>query len=452
MVIINKVMFSSLLLLLLVGCQGRLNNDNKLDENEQEYILSKVNNYQGLLKLYREKLSKKEDPEVRFKLAEYYNLVEDYGSSLHYLAPLLDNKPSDKIYLLQAKNLAAMGKDQEAQTAISAVLELNPKNGEAYNRLGVLQAQRGEFDAALQSFNTARALFVPEEQVVNNLAMLMILMENYEQAYNYLMPIYFRGHSTDSILHNLIFVLVKMQNYEEAANLIRVNSLNENPDELIAGLMRTRTRIKSNNTVNAMGVSNSSKPQGNLQKKSAVTVESNNQPKMLLEKTPTATIKPVLTQSENVPAIGKLVQPPPIISRKSGSNNKGVQRTELIAKKDTRNLNEVTGARFGTHTGFSRLTLESVMGMNFERVTKDGNVSLQVVLNNTRQSDNIKKTLSRIKKNIGNKHRDLKAISIEPKEENSLLVTIHFTRNLEVNIFRLPSSGKEKERLVFDFI
>ncbi|VTR14818.1 Flp pilus assembly protein TadD, contains TPR repeats [Serratia fonticola] len=110
MVIINKVMFSSLLLLLLVGCQGRLNNDNKLDENEQEYILSKVNNYQGLLKLYREKLSKKEDPEVRFKLAEYYNLVEDYGSSLHYLAPLLDNKPSDKIYLLQAKNLAAMGK------------------------------------------------------------------------------------------------------------------------------------------------------------------------------------------------------------------------------------------------------------------------------------------------------------------------------------------------------
>lgn len=59
MVIINKVMFSSLLLLLLVGCQGRLNNDNKLDENEQEYILSKVNNYQGLLKLYREKLSKK---------------------------------------------------------------------------------------------------------------------------------------------------------------------------------------------------------------------------------------------------------------------------------------------------------------------------------------------------------------------------------------------------------
>ncbi|VTR14814.1 Uncharacterised protein [Serratia fonticola] len=41
-----------------------------------------------------------------------------------------------------------------------------------------------------KSFNTARALFVPEEQVVNNLAMLMILMENYEQAYNYLMPIY----------------------------------------------------------------------------------------------------------------------------------------------------------------------------------------------------------------------------------------------------------------------
>ena len=128
MVFINKnIIYVTLCVLLLSACQRSIYGENQLDEKQQEYILTKVNNYQGLVKLYREKLSRKEDPTVRFKLAEYYNLVGDYASSLHYLDRLIENRPNDKVYLLQAKNLSATGKDQQALTAITSALKLNAK-------------------------------------------------------------------------------------------------------------------------------------------------------------------------------------------------------------------------------------------------------------------------------------------------------------------------------------
>ena len=59
-------------------------------------ILSKVNNYNGLIKLYREKLSRKEDKDTRYQLAEYYYLAEDFDSSRQYLQPLIANNPDER--------------------------------------------------------------------------------------------------------------------------------------------------------------------------------------------------------------------------------------------------------------------------------------------------------------------------------------------------------------------
>ncbi|WP_140918308.1 hypothetical protein [Limnobaculum xujianqingii] len=520
--IIRNIVCVTFCILLLPGCQRSLQGENQLNEKEQEYILTKVNNYQGLLKLYREKLSRKEDPTVRFKLAEYYNLVGDYDSSLHYLEPLIENKPNDKVYLLQAKNLSATGKDQQALIAITAALKLNAKNGEAYNMLGVLQAQQGEFNAAYQSFNTARALFVPEEQVVNNLAMLMILKEKHQQAYSYLMPLYLRGHSTPSIIHNLVFVLVKMDNYEEADNLIRVNGLSERPEQLISELMSTVTRVKRNDTEmisldtttalisaeetppesltsttvppfpvleqQAIATKTSPSAISEIQtlsspvtepKKESVTSKAT---PSLAAKTPapisklsspvtgpqqatiatktvespvsvtntSSQIKPLDTQ-----AIEKLVQPPPIMSGLSVSTssvtNTITPSISPINRNKTGNINEVTNARFGTHAGFSRLTLESLRNIQFEKVAQNENTTLQVILSNTRQGNNIPNVLSKITRHIGNTHRDIKKISIEQKEEDSLLITFHFIRDMKVNIFKIPAEKNKKERLVFDF-
>lgn len=510
MVSIKNMICPALCILLLAGCQRGIQGENKLDEKQQEYILTKVNNYQGLLKLYREKLSRKEDPTVRFKLAEYYNLVGDFDSSLHYLEPLIENRPDDKIYLLQAKNLSATGQDELALQAITSALKFNAKNGDAYNMLGVLQAQKGEFNAAYQSFNTARALFVPEEQVVNNLAMLMILQENYTQAYSYLMPLYLRGHSTPSIMHNLVFVLVKMNKYEEADNLIRANGLSENPEQLITELMSTVTRVKRSDTeaislnsttalvsgettttvsqteplpplptIEYKEIASADKamaetPSPSVSKTSA-PIKALTSPAVepkevtIAAKTKTVETPPLASVTNTAPqtqtfqpldpqAMEKLVQPPPIMSGvTANTNTSGVKNTPSTSASPANqnkfdNVNEVTNARFGTHSGFSRLTLESARNIHFEKVSQTENTSLQVVLNNTRQGQNMQNVLSKITKHIGDKHRDIKKISIEQKEKDSLLITFHFIRNMKVNIFKIPAEKNKKERLVFDFI
>jgi tight adherence protein D len=67
---------SLLALFVLCGCQSQTGSG-ELDDSQREYILSKVNNYNGLIKLYREKLSRKEDKDTRYQLAEYYYLAED---------------------------------------------------------------------------------------------------------------------------------------------------------------------------------------------------------------------------------------------------------------------------------------------------------------------------------------------------------------------------------------
>lgn len=421
------------------GCAPHSSNSKEINEQQQEYIFTKVNNYQGLLKLYREKLSRNEDPEVRFKLAEYYNLVNDFDSSLHYLAPLLEQSPDDKVFLLQGKNLMAMGKDSLAREAILYALDFNTKNGEAYNILGILQARNGEFNAAYQSFNHARELFVPEEQVMNNLAMLMILQENYEQAYHYLMPLYTRGHTTKSILHNLAFVLVKMKKYEEASNVILTNGLDDHPETLIAELMTTITNVKPAQVANVQNKkvlkNNINNP--NSAKKLTLT---------LVKQQPEKAPAPVAHQAVQV------VDAKPAEDKKATAfNTTGSKQAVLTTpEQNTKKHNEISSVRFGTHAGYSRLTLASPQKIDYWQKNDSTNATFQVVLTNIANDDEFKRKISSVYKHIGIQHRDIKSINIEKSQLNSLIMTIAFNRDIKVKIFRLPDSVHE--RLVFDFL
>ncbi|HFI5596761.1 TPA: tight adherance operon protein, partial [Raoultella planticola] len=98
-----------LALFVLCGCQSQTGSGGELNDSQREYILSKVNNYNGLIKLYREKLSRKEDKDTRYQLAEYYYLAEDFDSSRQYLQPLIANNPDERALLLASKNLMELG-------------------------------------------------------------------------------------------------------------------------------------------------------------------------------------------------------------------------------------------------------------------------------------------------------------------------------------------------------
>lgn len=328
----------------------------------------------------------------------------------------------------------AMGKDTLARKALLSALSLNAKNGEAYNILGILQARNGELDAAYQSFSHARELFVPEEQVMNNLAMLMILQENYEQAYNYLMPLYTRGHTTKSILHNLAFVLVKMKKYEEASNVILTNGLDDHPEVLITELMTTIANVKP---IAVTDIQNEKQIKGpDTDKKISALTPMKPQP----TKASASEEKPQVANSQyvdNKKASALLVQ-----------DNKQPVLTASEHKAGT--LNKVDSVRFGTHAGYSRLTLVSREKIDYWPMKENTSSTFQVVLTNIAFDDEFKNKISSIYKHIGIRHRDIKSINIEKSELNSLIMTIAFNRSIKVKIFRLPDSVHE--RLVFDFL
>ncbi|HKS35295.1 MAG TPA: tetratricopeptide repeat protein, partial [Enterobacteriaceae bacterium] len=229
-------------LCLIAGCQRSAFDERSVDQRQKEYLLSKVNNYQGLISLYREKLSQNDKRDTRYRLAELYYQVEDYESSRHYLKPLLDNSREEKGWLLESKNLLETGKTEEALAALEQVQSLAPESGEAWNLRGVLLAQSGDFPQAEQAFGEARLRFVDDNIVLNNLAMLAIMQENYMAARDYLMPLYARGNISQKMLHNLVFVLVKLQDFQGAEEILRQEKMVDDRDGLLESLARIKPR------------------------------------------------------------------------------------------------------------------------------------------------------------------------------------------------------------------
>ncbi|EHI7576298.1 hypothetical protein J9T05_005059, partial [Salmonella enterica] len=236
-----KLIKTLCLVFLLVAC----NTNKGLDNNDKEYILTKVNNYQGLIQFYREQLSKKDTTEVRFKLCEIYNKVNDIPSSQSCLRELLNNSPTDKSYLLAAKNYLILEDDDSALVMVNKALEKEPNSGSAYNVRGEILARKGAYYEAKKDFEKARSLFVAEDIVNNNLAMLAILEQDYSLAYSYLMPLYSRGYNSPEIVHNLIFVLIKKGDYITADSLINQNSLDDRTGTLVSRLADINPVLKS---------------------------------------------------------------------------------------------------------------------------------------------------------------------------------------------------------------
>ncbi len=239
-------------LILLVCASGCTSGDYRYDgqssvDNRQradkERILLKTKNYQSLIALNRQSLKKKEDPEVRFKLAEYAYLAGNYNASLHYLVISLKNNPSPRVYLLQAKNLVAQQKYDTALNFINMLLQKEPSNGEGLNLRGIIQAQRGELSMALNSFEQARNAFYSEEKVVNNIALVHLADRRYSQAIELLLPVYLRGYRDNQLTHNLVFAMVKAGDLRYAREIIKRENLSKYPDTLVSSLFEIESKL-----------------------------------------------------------------------------------------------------------------------------------------------------------------------------------------------------------------
>lgn len=230
----NTVIIFSTVALLINGCSW----NDKMSKNEftyRESILTKANNYSGLITLYRNKLKIKEDDDIRLKLANAYYMSGDSKSSLYYLKPIA-YKQSDSIYLLQAKSLINENNNTDAHIVINKLLATSPNNAEAHNMDGIILANNGEMAKAENAIERSRDLFISDETAMNNLAVIAILDNRYTDAVRILLPNYLTGKRNSLMLHNLVFSLIKLDDKQYAKKIIIAEKMTKDADELILAL------------------------------------------------------------------------------------------------------------------------------------------------------------------------------------------------------------------------
>ncbi|MBA3176369.1 tetratricopeptide repeat protein [Salmonella enterica] len=386
-----KLIVPLFLVFLLVAC----NTNSGLNSSDKEYILTKVNNYQGLIQFYREQLSKEDTTEVRYKLCEVYNRVNDIPSSQSCLRELLNNSPTDKSYLLASKNYLILEDEDSALFMVTKALEKEPNNGEAYNVRGEIFARKGRYDDARIDFEKARSLFVAEEIVNNNLAMLAILEQDYSTAYSYLMPLYSRGYNSPEIVHNLIFVLIKKGDYITADSLMRQNSLDDSSGALISRLADIKP------------VLNSSTKQGILRQRDKISKET--------------VVKPSVIEKDNQ-----------------------LEKVSLLPNVQ----NQITNILIGDHGKFVRFVFISPQPLKGEAISsrKDNHAVLKVF--DVKNNSKIESVVSDIKKFT----RTVNAVSVSEFEG---ALVLNFDTRRQVRKLRVYNSALSKvstNKLVFDII
>ena len=232
-----KFMVVCSMLLFVVGCQ---NSTLKYDMNEQQkiYINETTKNYGGLIEIYKQRLKLEDTEDTRHKLARAYYLSNDFNAVKRVLDPIIKNTKNDGILILYGHVESRLGHNDTALEYLNRAIEIDSKNGEAYNVKGIVLLKKKQYDAARFAFNEARENFYDENKVTNNLAMLSILNKEYSEAYKQLNILYTKGYRDQTILHNLLFTLVKLDKMQLAKSFCIAHRLSNEPDILIQELRR----------------------------------------------------------------------------------------------------------------------------------------------------------------------------------------------------------------------
>ena len=369
----------SVLLMVTTGCQNSTTLRN-LDEEQKIYIHETTKNYGGLIELYKNRLKQKDTEDSRYKLAQTYYLLLDYGSAKHALSSVVDKSQNDKTLILYSRVLYRQGDYANALAYLEKAAAINPNNGEGYNLQGIVRTRVGQYDAARASFNKARDLFYDENKVVNNLAMLSILDKEYREAYNYLNILYKKGYRNNVLLHNILYTLVKLNEDQVAERFCVEHQLSKRPTILVQELKR----IEPNKIVNFHKI------------------------------TPSLSEKQQEYGQETSAAKGKnssLTASMPVNVAPKGSPAKAaVASNTTLAKSTTSRATKFSAVRSGEHPTFSRITFETVSKLDDAqyKVQERANNQVEITILNI---DLSKSMIDRIIKNVSRSHRNFTNVS-----------------------------------------
>ncbi|NBL00529.1 MAG: hypothetical protein EOM50_21510 [Erysipelotrichia bacterium] len=344
----------------------------------------------------------------------------------------MDGNGDSKYFLLQAKNLIELGQENDARVIIDQLISKEGANGELWNLRGIMLAQQGHYTDALRSFEKARGLFYNEEIVINNIAMMEILQQDYVKARDHLLSLYVRKKYRSQTVYNLVYSLVKIGDYNSARKIIASEKMiSTDSEELISSLAKLSPREQIQ--INVQNGSGSTLAQKNdlinnnsdIKQKSPLPVNVN-------QPTP------------NTPELKKEATP---LSDKcefvENPNEKVLPFKGRIA--NAKSISMLTSAHI---TNGDRLALYSSYPINFMVLPKlyDNQIELELF------GAQPLKSLFNSQLSIINKHPNIKKIEFINKGDGNTILRVVTTRCIKSKLIkRTTATGKVKEKILIDF-
>ncbi len=138
---------------------GRGNETGELRYISNPFTALRVADIEEFGKLDTRLLSNPDDPEARYEKAWRLNEVKQYLLALDHLSELLEKKPDDPRYLMEAA-FANFHLDRiaEALPLARRSISLDPDNAPALRLLGAIEVRVADFPAAAETFTRALAI------------------------------------------------------------------------------------------------------------------------------------------------------------------------------------------------------------------------------------------------------------------------------------------------------
>ena len=440
-----KFMVVCSMLLFVVGCQ---NSTLKYDVNEQQkiYINETTKNYGGLIELYKQRLQRADTEDTRHKLARAYYQSNDFQAVKRVLEPIIKKTKNDGILILYGHVESRLGHNDTALEYLNKAIEINSKNGEAYNVKGIVLLKKRQYDAARYAFNEARENFYDENKVTNNLAMLSILNKDYSEAYKQLNILYTKGYRDPTILHNLLFTLVKLDKMQLAKSFCLAHKLSNEPDILVQELKRIEP-------IDAIKFNEVKPSQSDIQKqytteKAAGQLAFNNTEAEVVIKSKNQT---KLTNSTKSGSNVKLSYMTKLDSTDSSTNVASTSTSQKQTDKTTTTQSTILAVRSGEHGKFSRITFETEAKLSNKsyKIEKISPTEFKLSFYDvTLPSEGIDKIIKR----ISGSERDFATVKGTLTAEKTLILEIKTKQNSIVKDFYAGPNSKGKAHcFAFDF-
>ncbi|MDP5253170.1 MULTISPECIES: lipopolysaccharide assembly protein LapB [unclassified Vibrio] len=215
-----KTISIALLALSLTACQSTARS-----EAQQTADMKKVDNNQGLIAHYKQKLEQNRDDQQAMEQISYAYFAEGDIESADFYSQHLIEQGVYSASLWQLRGQIEQRKGN-ASAAIEAYLNANKlgnDSGKLHNLMGIAYTENNQFDLAEQAFKTARLSGYNDLAIKTNLSVLYIAQKQYHKAISILVPLTKQYPKNQKVAANLAIAFIRSGQIEQANEVLHTD-------------------------------------------------------------------------------------------------------------------------------------------------------------------------------------------------------------------------------------